>query len=540
MTAELIRLHFSTESWSFPICDEAHFRDLHRQFHSHFSKAVSLNTAIHIPTALSTFPALLFSVLAVALQFITLDSEVAHALDIATFSDCDRSSQWYIDTGQGFIEVLKHQKPTTTSIQYHLTKMAWLKNCGRGNEAWQALGVALRQAQEIDLHQIRGDSVQSPNASVGETLKQLWELEHRKRLWARIFIMDSHMAIALGRPRGIHREDCSTPPPLDCDYPIDPSQTVPLSTVHTHEPPNAFSAVIFSIGLGHKYHDLMSMRASKLDLKDYSSVQTIHQEVQSLLNNLPPALRPSFPDTGWDIQRPQLPALRQRLLTTTNIFLLALHRPYVSTHVASRYAATEAASEILQSQRRLFELVHEAQHKLYGYSFYTIDASIFLAAVVIKYPPLFFDTPARALQELQQATVRLGRMSDRSPLAKTGESVLKRCCAVVEARLPSAGSAGTLNGFGSDQLPVAAVDFLHEFGTRVPDQDTRELMALLANPATSTMLPTTTALPNGPFYGDPSMLPRIPTFGSDPTYTDSMSDSTTDWHFLGNLEQSRG
>ena len=465
-----------------------------------------------------------------ALQFITPDSDAAHALDITTISECDRASQWYIDTGQGIIEVLKQQKPTTTSVQYHLIKMAWLKNCGRGNESWQSLGIALRQAQEIDLHQIREDGAQAPDVSVGQTLARLWELEHRKRLWARIFIMDSHMAIALGRPRGIHREDCSTPPPLDCDYPSDPSQTVPMSTNHSHEPPNSFSPVMFSIGLGHKYHDLMSIRASKLDLQDYSRVQTLHQEVQSLLSNLPPALRPSFPDTGWDSQRPQLPAARQRLLTTANIFLLALHRPYVPTHPASRHAATEAAFEILQSQQRLFGFVHEAQHKLYGYSFYNIDAGIFLAAIVSKYLTFDLDTCARAQQELQQATLRLGRMKDRSPIAKTGELVLKQCCAVIEAKLPSPASTGSLNGFGGDELPMAAVDFLQDFSSRIPDQDTWELVSQLANPATSTTLPNNIAPTSEGFWGDPSIPAYVSTFGSNPSYTDSMSDGTVHWH----------
>lgn len=467
--------------------DEHHFRKLHQDFQRHLKNKTFLDNSMHIPAVLATFPALLFAVLAVALQFVSLDTVKSCSSDRATTTQHDRDSERYLEYGQELLDLFKHQKPTTSTIEYHLVRMAWLKNYGRGSEAWQCLGIALRQAQEIDLHQVQEIIVQNFNDDLGRTLLRLWEVEHQKRLWARIFIMDSHMAVALGRPRGIHREDCSTQVPFDCDYPSDPLKTLPMNTNHNREPPNAFSPVMFSIALGNKYHDLMSIRASRLDLTEYERIYQLHYSVQSLLTELPPSLRPSFADTTWDYQKPQLPAVRLRLLTTANIFLLALHRPYVSTHITSRDAALGAALAIMQAQQTLFNIVPQAQHKLFPYSFYTIDAGVFLTATLLKFPAYYTDTTAIVLQELQNASQRLGQMKEKSSLARTGEVVIQRCCSIVTAHMPSTLSIGNYEYMepAPKLLDLTTSNFLQGFGTNVADQATKDLISMLAGPPIS-------------------------------------------------------
>lgn len=462
---------------------------------------------------LTTFPALLFSVLAVTLQFVAPDDEEARALNLSTIQQCIWLSQRYLDIGEKIIRLFERQKPTTTSIEFYLVRMAWLKNAGRGSESWQCLGVALRQAQEIDLHQVQEDASSTSNNDAEKMLIHVWEIEHQKRLWAKIFIMDSHMAVALGRPRGIHREDCTTSVPLDCDYPHEPSRTLPVGTNHNRQPPNDFSHIIFSITLSHKYHDLMSMRASRLDLRDYTRVTNLHNDIECMLTDLPPALRPSFPDTSWDRQKPQLPAARQRILTTANIFLLALHRPYMSTHVASRDAALAAALAILQAQQNLFEIVPHAQHKLYGYSFYTIDAGILLTASILKFSMFSTDVCSKALEELQRACSRLACMKDRSMIAGTGEIVLRRCCSAIEAAIPSFTSTSNYNYLTdmSMMADLTTMSLFQELGFLNPDQATSELISRLDEPSlTLDSLPEHTISPsNGLSYNNNTTVSTI-------------------------------
>lgn len=83
----LVDAHFSAENWSFPVLDENRFRNMQRQFQKHVKNKTSSDNAIHLPADLTIFPALLFSVLSVKLQFTTPDSEQARALDLCTLTD---------------------------------------------------------------------------------------------------------------------------------------------------------------------------------------------------------------------------------------------------------------------------------------------------------------------------------------------------------------------------------------------------------------------------------------------------------------------
>lgn len=429
-------------------------------------------------------PAVLFSVLALALQFISTESHAAQSLHLSSHDECDRLSRHYFQSAQEMMHSLSRCKPSTTSIEYHLSTCTWLKNNANGGEAWQSLGIAIRQAQEIDLHKIHEDEIHGDGFSVEESLLRIWDCEHRKRLWARLFIMDAHMAMALGRPRTIHREDCSAPPPLDCDYPSQPAQTVPRSTQHAYEPPNTFTPILFWISLSHKIHDMLSLQASKAHLRDNSLIQSIHDETITLLDELPSTLRPSFPDTTWDQQLPHLPALRQRILTTANTFLLALHRPYIPTHPASRHAAIEAAFAILQTQRRLFEIVVEPQRKLYGYSFYTLDAGAFLTTATLKYPDPGGLPSSRTLHELRLAATRLSLMKGRNPVAAKGEPILQQCCRILESKVRSSSSVASNEGVVGGVLADDLTMFLENLGSVPPlDEATWDLLGTLGDDA---------------------------------------------------------
>ena len=47
-----------------------------------------------------------------------------------------------------------------------------------------------RQAQELALHCLPQNVVQRSDESLESNLLRAWDLEHRKRIWARIFILD--------------------------------------------------------------------------------------------------------------------------------------------------------------------------------------------------------------------------------------------------------------------------------------------------------------------------------------------------------------
>jgi hypothetical protein len=155
-----------------------------------------------------------------------------------------------------------------------------------------------------------------------------------------------------------------------------------------------------------------------------NKVSTLHDQVIGLIDALPPAMRPESPDTSWDSMKPHFPKLRQHIASVASSFLMALHRPHVATHPESRRAAIRAALETLESQQRMFSLMSEHHYKIYGFSFYTIDAGIFLSAMVVDQLPHDPTLLEQAQCALQQAVNRLALMMERSAVAISGEQIL--------------------------------------------------------------------------------------------------------------------
>lgn len=188
------------------------------------------------------------------------------------------------------------------------------------------------------------------------------------------------MALILGRPRTINRDDCSAKAPIDCNMPRDPSKLVsPAAMAHRDQEPFSYTPQIFHFEIAHKIHDMLS------SVKGYNQVEVLHNQVLSILDRLPPTMHPWNPDTSWDTRKPNFPKSRQHIASVASSFLMALHRPHVVVHARSRQAAIRAAPDTLQAQQRLFDLMSEHHYKIYGFSFYTIAAGIFLLAVTIGY-----------------------------------------------------------------------------------------------------------------------------------------------------------
>lgn len=237
------------------------------------------------------------------------------------------------------------------------------------------------------------------------------------------------MAMILGRPRTIHPDDCDVKPPIDCNIPKDPSKTVPM-TVQPGESPNGpttVSAGLFRYALACKFHEMSALKADRPHLKDHNIIQGLHEQVVSLLENVPPYLRFKSPDTSWDGEYSFLPQLREEVFMTANLFLMTLHRPHILASAESRKAALEATLATLESQQRFFGQTSEHHYPLFGLAFYTIDASILLSIIVASYPPHGHEPRQYVYHVLQQAIERLSYVQPYNPIARSGLGIVQRC-----------------------------------------------------------------------------------------------------------------
>lgn len=375
---------------------------------------------------LQFFPALLFQVLAVAVQFLPAGNLTARLLRAEDSATRERLSHRYSTAGTEIMGVLNRHNPTLASIQHDQIRSLWLKCCSRGTESWYSLSDAVRQGQDLGLH-IQNEVPQGRD--VGETLSRLWFDEHKRRIWVALFISDSHMSIILGRPRLINTSDCTVRTPFDCDIPSDPSKTIPGTTI-PGGPPSHYSLSLFNYAIGQLFHEMLSLGAGKKHTKNYDSVRMLHEKANILLSDLPPAVRPQNPDTSWDSRDPDIARQRQQIATAANSFLISLHREHVSVHAESRIAALRAGIELLAAQEKMFLLLRPHHYRMYGLSCHTIDACMFLSASVLDKETVVGLDHAILQQiasALRKAIDQLNNMAPMSPMAKSGAELLERC-----------------------------------------------------------------------------------------------------------------
>lgn len=245
------------------------------------------------------------------------------------------------------------------------------------------------------------------------------------------------MAWVLGRPRSIHAADCTITPPIDCDIPNDPRRRVP-HPASSNEKPSSYSVQLFYYLLSLKAHEMLTSGANRQHLRDYSLIQTMHDQIVALLGTLPPTVRPDNPDTSFDKQYPYLPRQRQGISSIVQAFLMALHRPHMKEHESSRRAAIGAALDCLEAQQMLFELLNEQHYKIYLLSSYTIEPSIFLSATALGSPAPDHATMERIMIALRKGIERLTQLSKRSAMAKSGLHILNTCCQKILSRFDNA------------------------------------------------------------------------------------------------------
>ncbi|KAK1238934.1 hypothetical protein MKX08_005995 [Trichoderma sp. CBMAI-0020] len=419
----LVNLFFDDVNSHYFILEKYYFNELFSRWPPKEDiEPVKYLTSVQLSTEIRYFPALLFQVIALSLQFLPPDwngpSGSSYVLS---------TSRTYSDLGDRLLYLLGRPGLAITAIQADFLRSSWLKNCGQAVEAWHTVGYAIRLAQELGLHRQK-EVYQSSKTNVDETLNLFWYEQSKKRLWINLFVWDGYVAMILGRPRTIHMDDCDAKPPMDCSIPEDPSTAVPM-TVRLDDSPNfsTASAPLFRYALACKVHEMRALKADRPRPKDYLVVQTLHEDIISLVETLPAYLRQKNPDTAWDLDHPYLTQLREELQVMANLFLMTLHRPHIISSTESRKAALQASIETLDCQLISFTQAKQHQYHLFGLAFYTIEASLLISIITILFPPQNREIKQKVSNSLHQAVESLLEMKTFNPIATSGYDIVRRC-----------------------------------------------------------------------------------------------------------------
>ncbi|KAH0524007.1 hypothetical protein TsFJ059_008931, partial [Trichoderma semiorbis] len=490
----LVDFFFDEVNWHYFILERLYFNDIFSRWPpKEKTEPVKYLNSTQLSMELRYFPSLLFQVIALAVQFLPPDWDVLPEPSLRGLA----TSRTYSDLGDELLYFLRRPGLALAAVQADFLRSSWLKNYGRGVESWHAVGNSLRQAQELGLHRQR-EIYQSRDTNVEETLSMFWYEQHKKRTWINLFVWDGYMAMLLGRPRMIHMDDCDVEPPMDCSIPGDPSTAVPM-TVRPEDSQSisTASAPLFRYAMACKAHEMRALRADRPHLKDYSIVRTLHEEIMSLVEALPAFLRVKNPDTTRDADIPYLPQLRQEVQVMTNLFLMTLHRPHIISNLESRRGALQAALETLDSQQSFFAHAKQHQYQLFGFAFYTVDASFLVSIITILFPPQNSETRQKVSHSLHQAIESLSIMQTSNAIAASGLDIIQRCYqklknspessnSISDARTPSYFTP--VDGLHSLKKDLGQQDF-HPFGGSQTDFSQSNTISGLAS---STPLPQPT------------------------------------------------
>lgn len=174
-----------------------------------------------------------------------------------------------------------HQEGSVTFVEVLGLIAPYMQNLNRKDAAFLYIGLAMRMAISLGLHQ-----------EVDDPAMDIVEREHRRRVWWSVYSMDRIISVKSGNPISIHDED------IDVAWPnpmpgVDSNLSPPRVLAHYTQ----LSRILGRIG-GEIYR-----KKHKSGTNLLASVQSIMKDLANWLKDVPAELRIDFSDLDRPISR---------------------------------------------------------------------------------------------------------------------------------------------------------------------------------------------------------------------------------------------
>ncbi|KAF4628581.1 hypothetical protein G7Y89_g9572 [Cudoniella acicularis] len=463
----LLITFFREVNYEYYPLDEAIFRDHLKSWHNLTFSTLNRGS-LELSGDLRFFPALLFQILALALQFQPLNHDsTLNSLKYSAGMSFDDLATDYSESGVEITLLLEKQHNTLVTVQAGFLRTVFLRNCGMVTESWHSLSQTIRDAQEIGLHKNTGE--RPPNAKEqDDILENLWLEQLQRRLWLILSIWDIQMAVALGHPTTIDSRDRGPAFPLDAPIPKNRREEAP-SARSGSDPPTPLTMFLWMSELSAPLWDILNLEKEDPHQSNFDKVEKMHELIRQLMMHCPPLFRADDPDTTFDSHLCcyWLPRARPNFQTTLAFTIMALHRPYIFTSISSRTLALKAGLDILRAQRTFFNLLTATHYKMFSLVLNNFDAIVLVAAIYILYPHENIEDLDDALQHFEWGMERFSVMSGRNSMAKSALGVLKATYVRLKKALdpsrtrkrslpPTAQSASSVSMTRSSRLQASA------------------------------------------------------------------------------------
>lgn len=192
---DLVTRYFRDVNWHYCTIERVYFDDLHTQWLAVDTSHSSSVDFKGLSRELQFFPALLFQLFGLTLQFVRIGDgfeKTPVTVMARTESTCEDLSYKYSDIGTDLLSLLGRHRTDIVSIQAYITRASVLKNYGHGVEAWYVIGDAIRQAQELEFHR-QSEISQTGADDIECTLRKFWAGEYKRRLFSILFCWDRYV-----------------------------------------------------------------------------------------------------------------------------------------------------------------------------------------------------------------------------------------------------------------------------------------------------------------------------------------------------------
>ncbi|POS69434.1 hypothetical protein DHEL01_v212172 [Diaporthe helianthi] len=345
---------------------------------------------------------LLLRVCAISTQY--LESCLLQRLESELGEKAQTMTDRFHKAAQKLSASIPQGKGGVVNVQQLFLAAKWYKGEACMVESWHALSVAIRAAQEINMHK---PSEGLPN----------FERELRKRMWCILWTWDWQMSTLLSRPLLIDQDDHTLEiPDGRLENISDPNVPHPLMSVALQAELGLHASHLFQ-KLGVNYSVELA-----LELED---------ELEKWMGTFPAALRDHRPDTRWDQRYPNIPFMRCQINIIAYAYLLAPLKPFLLSKADSemlssplganlRTKAVDTCLDLMRASEQFYDLLYPTGFKYFFVIFFMFDAATVLCSAIVH--DTAYDLPKRsqcirALRTSQELLDAINHLSESARLS---------------------------------------------------------------------------------------------------------------------------
>ncbi|KAI7783754.1 hypothetical protein LA080_011463 [Diaporthe eres] len=353
---------------------------------------------------------LLVRVCAVSTQY--LEASLLQRLETELGEKAQAMTERFHAAAQKLSASIARGKGGIVHVQQLFLEAQWYKSEACMVESWHSLSVAIREAQEINMHK---PAEGLPN----------FERELRKRVWCILWTWDWQMSTLLSRPLLIDQDDHKLEiPDGRLENITDPAIPHPLSSV----------ALQAELGL-HVSHLFQKMGT------DYSVelVLEIEDELEKWMGTFPAALRDHRPDTRWDQKHPYVPFMRCQLNIIAYAYLLAPLKPYLLSKADSeimnsqlgtnlRTKGVDTCLDLMRASEQFYDLIYPSGFKYFFIIFFMFDAATVLCSAIVHDTGYNLPKRSQCIRALRTSQELMDAVAHLSESARLSAMLLRKLC----------------------------------------------------------------------------------------------------------------